>query len=108
MTSLLLIKTHQLGASFYLRIKMREFGSRVLGRELPFTSCADVVSCCFPRRDLGDQSCLIRDAAGDALSAENAEFTFGHIEPGSMFGGVVPLKAIRDAAGLFGGEILVQ
>ena len=85
---------------------MRKFGSRVLGRELPFASCADVVSCCFPRRDLSSQSCLIRDAAGEALSAENAEFTFGHIEPGFMFGGVVPLEAVRDAAGLFGGNCI--
>ena len=86
---------------------MREFGSRVLGRELPFASCADVVSCCFPRLDLGGQSCLIRDAAGEALSAENAEFTFGHIEPGSMFGGVVPFESFRDTAGLSGWECLV-
>ena len=62
----------------------------------------------FHTLDLGCQSCRIKDAAGEALSAENAEFTFGHIEPGSMFGGVVPLEAVRDAAGLFGGEILVQ
>ena len=87
---------------------MREFGSGVLSRELPFASWADIVSCCFPRFDLGGQSCFIRDAPGEALSAENAEFTFDHIEPGPMFGGVVPLEAIRDAAGLIGGECLAR
>ena len=63
---------------------LRQFGSGVLGRELPVASRDDVASCCFPRLDLSGQSCHIRDASGEALSV-NAEFVFGDIEPRPKF-----------------------
>ena len=77
MTSELLIRKYWFGTSLYLGVEVREFGSGVLGRELPVAFCAHAVSSCFPRLDLGCQSCLIRDAPGEALSAENPEFAFG-------------------------------
>ena len=81
---------------------MREFGSGVLGCELPTEFHADAVSCCFPRLDLGRQSCLIGGAPSEELSGEIDEFAFGDIDPGPMFGGVAPLEVIRKAAGLGG------
>lgn len=78
---------------------MQELCSGILSSEVPFGFCLCVVSVLELGSDFGFQRCLVRDAAGQALSAAHAEFAFRDIQPRPVFGRVMPFEAIGDAFG---------
>ena len=54
------------------------------------------------------RSRLVGDAAIETLRGEDAEFGFGQVEPGAVFGRVAPFEAFDQAPGLGGGIGLVK
>ena len=62
------------------------------------------VSVFFPGGDFPGQGRFIGDSAIEALGGEDAEFRFGHVEPASMLGSVMPFEALREAARFRGWE----
>ena len=48
------------------------------------------------------------DAVGEALSGQNAQLGFGHVEPTAVLGGVHDLDAIGDAERFFGAKGLIE
>jgi hypothetical protein len=62
----------------------------------------------FPGRDFLDEGFLVRNAAIKALVREDGEFGFGHIQPATVLGGVMPLEAFDEALGLGGREGFVE
>ena len=56
------------------------------------------VSMVSPGGDFSFQGLLVRDAAAEALAGQDAEFGFGHVEPASMFGRVVPFEPLCQTA----------
>jgi hypothetical protein len=61
-----------------------------------------------PGGDLVDEDRLVGDASIEALRGEDAEFGFGQVEPGAMFGRVAPLEALDQPPRLGGGKGLVK
>jgi len=53
-------------------------------------------------------SSAIVSLSGMRLRGEDAEFGFGQIEPGAVFGHVMPFEALDQAPGLGGREGLVK
>jgi hypothetical protein len=51
---------------------------------------------------------LVGDAAVQALGHENAEFGFGHVEPATVLGRVMPFEALDEPAGFRSGEGFVE
>jgi hypothetical protein len=50
------------------------------------------------------QGLLVGDAAAEALAGQSGEFGFGHIEPASVFGRVVPFEPLCQTARFGRGE----
>src|ERR1700689_1717762 len=61
-----------------------------------------------PSSDLSFEGLLVGDAAAQALAGQNAEFGFGHVEPTSMFGRVVPFEPLYETARFVGGESRIE
>src|SRR3954467_11436936 len=55
-----------------------------------------------------DQGLLVGDTSVETLRGQDAEFGFCHIEPTAVFGRVVPLEPLDEAACLCGGKSLVE
>ena len=73
-----------------------------LGDGVSFVPLAD------PGGDLVDDGLFVGDAPVEALRGEDAEFGFGQVEPGAMFGRVVPFEAFDQTPGLGGGKGFVE
>ena len=63
-----------------------EFDAGVVGCELPIGLGVVLVSMALPSGDFFFQSRLVGNASAQALSRQNGEFGFGHVEPTSMLG----------------------
>ena len=61
-----------------------------------------------PSGDLPGQGLLVGDTASEALRRQHAKFGFSHIQPASMFWGVVPFEPFGEAARFSGGKGLVE
>src|SRR5271156_4895705 len=67
-----------------------------------------LVSMGLPSGDLSFEGWLVGNAAIQALSGHDGEFGFGHVEPASVFGRVMPLETLGEAASFLGGESRVE
>jgi hypothetical protein len=85
-----------------------EFHAGVVCGELPVGLCMMFVAMVLPSRDLSLKGLFVWNAAAQALARQNAEFGFGHVEPASMFGRVVPFEPLHEAARFDGREGRVQ
>ena len=94
--------------SFELGIERLELDPGVFGCELPIGLGVVLVSMALPSGDFFFQSWLVGNASAQALSRQNGEFGFGHVEPTSMFGRVMPFKPVGEAARFGGGEGRVE
>ena len=89
-------------------IEPLKLGSGVFGCELPVGLWVVLVSTTLPSRDFFFESRLVGNASAQALARQNGEFGFGHVEPTSMFGRVMPFKPVGEAARFGGGEGRVE
>ena len=62
------------------------------------------VTMVLPSGELSLEGLLIWNAAAETLARQNAEFGFGHVEPASMFGGVVPFEPLYEPTRFSGGK----
>src|SRR4051812_38496170 len=60
------------------------------------------------RPSLADPHAMIMSMSATTLRGQDAEFGFCHIEPTAVFGRVVPLEPLDEAACLCGGKSLVE
>src|SRR5271170_1229133 len=81
-----------------------ELDAGVVCGELPVGLCVMFVTMVLPSGDLSLEGVLVRNAAAETLARQNAEFGFGHVEPASMFGGVVPFEPLYEATRFSGGK----
>src|SRR5271163_639671 len=81
-----------------------ELDAGVVCGELPVGLCVMFVTMVLPSGDLSLEGLLVRNAAAETLARQNAEFGFGHVEPASMFGGVVPFEPLYEATRFSGGK----
>ena len=75
------------------------FGAETGGTPSTTTDCGAAtgvmrIAMVPPSSDLSFEDLLAGNAAAQALARQNAEFGFGHIEPTSMFGRVVPFESL--------------
>src|SRR6516162_3223257 len=61
-----------------------------------------------PSLDLPFQSLPVFDASVEALGDQNRQFGFGHVQPASMFGRVVPFETLNQAACLSGRKRFIE
>ena len=85
-----------------------EFGSGILGSEAPIDGGLAGVASDLIRVDSAGQGHGDAVASAEAVSGQDAEFDFRHVEPTGVFGSVMKLQAFRDASGLGGGKGLVE
>ena len=83
---------------------MLEFISGVLCSESPVGFGVVFISVDLPCADFCGEGVLVGDSAVKALAGEVGEFGFGHVKPGAVFGGIMPLEPLADAEGFFGRE----
>src|SRR5271156_3372881 len=86
-----------------LGVEPLEFDAGVVGRELPIGFGVMLVSMGLPSGDLSFEGWLVGNAAIQALAGQDGEFGFGHVEPASVFGRVMPLETLGEAASFLGG-----
>ena len=67
-----------------------------------------LVSMALPSGDFFFQSRFVGNASAQAWARQNGEFGFGHVEPTSMFGRVMPFEPIGEAARYGRGEGRVE
>jgi hypothetical protein len=75
-----------------------ELDPGVFGCELPIGLGVVLVSMALPSGDFFFQSRFVGNASAQAWARQNGEFGFGHVEPTSMFGRVMPFEPIGEAA----------
>src|SRR6516225_6172206 len=61
-----------------------------------------------PSLDLPFQSLSVFDASVEALGDQNRQLGFGHVQPASMFGRVVPFETLNQAACLGGRKRFIE
>ncbi len=61
-----------------------------------------------PGRDLFVECCDIGNAPVEALSRQDGQLRFRHVEPASMLRGVMPLEALGDPSCFVGWEGLIE
>ncbi len=66
------------------------------------------VAVLLPGGDFCDEFRLVGDAAIEALGREDGEFGFGHVEPASVLGRVMPFEPFDETTRFSGGEGLVE
>src|SRR5208283_5349065 len=89
-------------------VKSFELNACVVCRELPIRFGVMFVAMVLPSGDLSFKGLLVGDAAAQTLGCQNGEFGFGHVEPASMFGRVMPFEPHSEAARFGGGESGVE
>ena len=62
----------------------------------------------LPCADFVGEDLLVGDAAIQALRGEHAEFGFGHVEPTTVLGRIVPFEALDEPTRLGGREGFVE
>src|SRR5271170_165877 len=67
-----------------------------------------LVAVVLPGGDFFFEGRLVWNAAAQTLARQDAEFGFGHVEPASVFGGVVPFEPFGEAARFWGGKGRVE
>src|ERR1700722_6923286 len=67
-----------------------------------------LVSMGLPGCDLAFEGRLVGNAPIEALIGQDREFGFGHVEPASVFGRVMPLETLGEAASFLGREGRVE
>ena len=85
-------------------IEPLELDPGVFGCELPIGLGVVLVSMALPSGDFFFQSRFVGNASAQAWARQNGEFGFGHVEPTSMFGRVMPFEPIGEAARFGRGE----
>jgi len=71
--------------------------------------CARVALRCRSQAAISASKVMaVFDAAIEALAAQNADLDFDHVEPGSVFWGVVEFQTSQDAVGLGRRESLIE
>ena len=86
----------------YRWIQSLELEACRVGTELPVDLRLVMVTLGLPSRDFSTQGLNLGNPAIQTLAGQDGEFTFSHIEPTAMFGGVVKLQLAGDPA-CFGG-----
>src|SRR5271167_1528459 len=71
-----------------------EFDAGVVGCELPIGLGVMLVAMILPSANLSLEGLLVGNAAAQALCRQNGEFGFGHVEPTSMLGRVMPFEPL--------------
>jgi hypothetical protein len=66
------------------------------------------VSVFLPGVDFADKGWLVGNSAGETLGRKDAEFGFGHVEPASVFGRVMPFEPLDETARFGGGKGRVE
>ena len=87
-----------------LGVQPFEFDAGVFGCELPIGFGVVLVSVALPGGYFFLEGLLVGDATAQALPDQNGEFGFGHVEPASVLGRVMPFEPLDEAAGFGGGE----
>src|SRR5208283_28396 len=85
-----------------------ELHAGVVSGELPVGLCMMLVAVVLPGGDFFFEGRLVWNAAAQTLARQDAEFGFGHVEPASVFGGVVPFEPFGEAARFWGGKGRVE
>src|SRR5271169_6492395 len=67
-----------------------------------------LIAMVLPSGDLSLEGRLVWNSATEALARQDAEFGFGHVEPASVFGGVVPFEPFGEAARFWRGKGRVE
>src|SRR5271165_3680883 len=67
-----------------------------------------LVAVLYPGGDFRGQLRLVGDAAIEALGREHGEFGFGHVEPASVLGRVMPFEPFDEATRFGGGKGFVE
>jgi hypothetical protein len=75
---------------------------------MPVGFCVMLVAMVLPSGDLCLEGLLVWNAPAQTLARQNAEFGFGHIEPASMFRGVMPFEPFSEAVRFRSGEGRVE
>ncbi|MBF0562683.1 MAG: hypothetical protein HQL37_11820 [Alphaproteobacteria bacterium] len=78
---------------------MLQLDPGVVGCELPIGFGIVCISRFQPCDDLSFEDRFVGDAAIQTLRGEYREFGFGHIEPGAVLGGAVPLETLDETSG---------
>lgn len=89
-------------------IQFFEFDTRIVGCKTQFDGGFVGVAFGFPGQGFAFQSYLIGDVTRQALTAENTEFDFRHIEPTAVFGDRMRLQSVQDTFGLGWGKHFIQ
>ena len=85
-----------------------QFDAGVGGRELPIGFGMMLISIGLPSGDLSFESWLVGNTTIQALVGQDGEFGFGQVEPASVFGRVMPLETLGEAASFLGREGRVE
>ena len=86
-------------APSYSKLHLLAYASLLIANSL-----SDV---CFggpAKRHFSFEDLLVGNAAAQTLSCQNREFGFGHVEPASMFGRVMPFEPLSEVARFWCGE----
>src|SRR5271166_2224782 len=85
-----------------------ELHAGIVCGELPVGLCVMLVAMVLPGGDFFFEGRLVGNAAAQTLARQDAEFGFGHVEPASVFRGVVPFEPFGEAARFWGGKGRVE
>jgi len=92
-----------------IRVKSFQFDSGFVDGELPVDTPLFLVHVSGPDGDFRLQGRQVADAAVlQALAGQATQFTFGDVQPASMFGGVNELNPAHIFMGLRGGKRFVE
>ena len=89
-------------------VEPREFDAGVFSCELPIGLCMMFVSVVLPSGDFSLEGLLVGNATAQALARQHGEFGFGHVEPASMLGCVMPFEPLDEATRFGSGKGRVE
>ena len=89
-------------------VDVLELDARLVDREAPLHLHLLSVSCRFPRLNFTSKILDCSDASGQALTAQGTQLVLGHVQPTSVFGGVMDLEPFRDSPCLCRWECFVE
>ena len=79
---------------------MRQLGSRAIDSEHPFDTRLGFVALFFPGGDLCDQLLAVTDLPIEALTTQDANLDFHHVEPACVLGRVMEFQAAQHTVSL--------
>ena len=92
----------------HCRVQPLQLHASVGGGELPIGFDMFLVAGMLPGGDFLGQGLLVRDTSIETLTGQHAEFGLCHVQPAAVFGCVVPLEPLDEAARLGRGESFVE